>query len=278
MIADLHIHSYYSDGTQSPEEIAEEAKSKGIGLISLCDHNTIESFQEFREACDKRNIKVISGVEIDCLYSNRTLHILAYNCDLKDRSLNNLLKSNFEAMEQMSIDLISKMSVDYQNITLKEYETYSRIPENGGWKGIDYIRSKGFAISYPECMKYYRDYGIGGLNNFQTIQTVCKIIHNAGGIAILAHPGDRLDQTINNFIGSLRKIKDLGVDGVECYYPSHSEEITKACVEFCKAHSLVITAGSDSHGEFAQLVNGVYYAMGAIKVDTENLNLKGLVS
>ena len=276
MIADLHLHSYYSDGTQPPEEIAEEAKSKGIGLISLCDHNVLSGLSEFEYACKKRNIKYISGVEIDCLFGDKNLHILAYNFDLKNKALIDLLSSNYAIMEQMSIDLIKKMSNDYSSISLKEYETFNRIPRNGGWKGIDYLRSKGFSISYPDCMKYYREYNIKNSNEFQDLKTVCKIIHEAGGVAVLAHPGDRLDQNPDTFITSLRKIIELGVDGVECFYPSHSKSITKLCVDFCREEDLIITAGSDSHGEFASYINGVYYAMGVVMVDTENLNLKEL--
>lgn len=277
MIADLHIHTYYSDGTRSPEEIVEEAIQNGIDLISVCDHNSVESFPRLKKACLDRNIKCINGVEIDCLFGNLSLHILAYNCSPDNSSFMNLLETNSDILEQMSIDLIEKMSKDYSQISLKEYEAFSRVPENGGWKGIDYLRSKGFSAGYPECMKYYREYSVSCLNSFQTLKAVCNVIHGAGGLAVLAHPGNQLDRTADKFKETLSEINNLGIDGIECYYPSHSKEITNICVDFCRENDLLITAGSDSHGDFASFVDGVRYAIGAVKVDIKDLYLKGLI-
>lgn len=277
MIADLHIHTYYSDGTRSPEEIVEEAVQNSIDLISVCDHNSIESFPRLKKACDDRNINCIRGAEIDCLFGNLNLHILAYNCSPDNSSFMNLLKTNSDILEQMSVDLVEKMSKDYSQINLKEYEVFSRVLENGGWKGIDYLKSKGFDASYPECMKYYREYGVSCSSSFQTIITVCSIIHNAGGLAVLAHPGNQLDITANNFKEGLYEIKSLGIDGIECYYPSHSKEVTNFCIDFCRENDLLITAGSDSHGDFASFIDGVNYAIGAVKIDIKDLYLKGLI-
>jgi predicted metal-dependent phosphoesterase TrpH len=277
MFADLHIHTYFSDGTRSPEEVAEEAKQNGIGLISVCDHNSVASFPRLKKACDSRSITCIRGVEIDCLFGDLIIHILAYNCRADNTFFINLLKTTNDILEQMSTDLVEKMSVDYSQICLKEYEAFSRTPENGGWKGIDYLRSKGFIASYPECMKYYGEYGARCRDSFETIKNVCDIIHNAGGLAVLAHPGLRLDNTTNIFKKSLCEISILGIDGIECFYPSHNKEITNICVDFCRENDLLITAGSDSHGDFASIVDGVHYAIGAVKVDTNDLNLKGLI-
>ncbi|HYF81534.1 MAG TPA: PHP domain-containing protein [Clostridia bacterium] len=277
MIADLHIHTYFSDGTRSPEEVVEEAKQNGIGLISVCDHNSIASFPRLKKACDSRNITCISGAEIDCLFGGLNIHILAYNCRADNPSFINLLKTTNDIMEQMSVDLVEKMSVDYPQIGLKEYEVFNRTPVNGGWKGIDYLKSKGFTVSYPECMKYYREYGAKCSSSFQTMETVCGVIHNAGGLAVLAHPGERLDKTTSNFMKSLYGINNLGIDGIECYYPSHNKEITDICVNFCRGNDLLITAGSDSHGDFASFIDGIHYAIGAVKVDINDLNLKGLI-
>lgn len=277
MIADLHVHTYFSDGTQSPEEIVDEAIQNGIGVVSVCDHNSIESFPRLKKACDEKNISCISGAEIDCLFDDINIHVLAYNCRSDNLAFINLLNNTNDTLEQISIDLIRKMSVDYPQIDLKEYEVFNRTPENGGWKGIDYLKSKGFIANYPECMKYYREYGARCTDSFHNIKTVCDIIHKAGGMVVLAHPGERLDKTISNFKRSLYEISNLGIDGIECYYPSHSKEITNICVNFCVENDLLITAGSDSHGNFASFIDGVHYAMGSVKVDINNLNLKGLI-
>ncbi len=275
MFADLHIHTYFSDGTKSPEEVVLEAKEKGIGLISVCDHNSVHSYSRLKTACNEYNIKYIAGVEIDCSFNDSIVHILAYNCSVKNKKFLTLLRNNNEIMEQMSVDLILEMSKDYPQITIEEYNSFKRNPKNGGWKGIDYLKSKGFDGDYPNCMKYYDKYNIKPCGNFETVKTVCELIHSLSGVAVLAHPQDRLGK--EKFIESLYELKNQGIDGVECYYPSHSKEKTDICVDFCNKNNLLITAGSDSHGDFAKFVEGVFYSIGAIKVDTTKLNLKGLV-
>jgi len=85
MFVDLHIHTYFSDGTQSPEEVAEIAKVKGISVISVCDHNTIEAYKRLKIACQSVNIKLIQGVELDVSWEQERLHLLAYNFDPANR-------------------------------------------------------------------------------------------------------------------------------------------------------------------------------------------------
>ncbi len=277
MFADLHIHTYYSDGTFSPHEVISKAKEIGLGAVSICDHNTVDAYGELRQACSKFGVKLINGVEIDCVFNNKGLHILALGVDIHNAGLLNLLNYNIDVMEQMSIDLIEKMSVDNQILSPIEYENFQRNPKNGGWKGIDYLRSKGFPADYPECMKYYTDYKVSLSKPFYELTKVCDIIHQAGGFAVLAHPDHRIDNDPQIFIDMLQDIYKAGIDGVECYYPSHSTQIANTCVQFCKEKELLITAGSDCHGEFAKVVDGIIYELGAVMVDEDNLDIDRLI-
>ena len=79
MLVDLHIHSYYSDGTMSPKEIVKEAKNKNLGVISITDHNVLDSYEEFKEEAKKEGIIPIRGVEIDSIFEGKLVHLLAYN-------------------------------------------------------------------------------------------------------------------------------------------------------------------------------------------------------
>ena len=78
MLTDLHIHSYYSDGTMSPQEIVEEAKNRGLEIISITDHDVLDSYEELKVEAEKANIKVIRGVEIDSIFEGHLVHLLAY--------------------------------------------------------------------------------------------------------------------------------------------------------------------------------------------------------
>ncbi len=278
MYADLHIHTQFSDGTMTPEEVVAKAVQLGIGLISICDHNTMDGYPQLEMACKTHQVQCLPGVEIECSFGERILHVLAYNCDIHNARLQKQLQENTDIMEQMSIDLIEKMSKEYPELSMEEYATFQRNPANGGWKGIDYLQSKGFGASYPDCMRYYRDFEVSPAKSFLDVASLCEIIHQAGGVAVLAHPAIQLEQNEEAFLASLSWLSDHGIDGVECFYPSNAQQMTDLCVSFCKERDLLITAGNDSHGEFAKEIQGVRFELGKLQVDMDRLNLKGLVN
>jgi len=274
MLADLHVHTWFSDSTRSPEEAAREAKARGIGIIAVCDHNTVAGHSRAAAACAGVGIGFIPGVEIDAAYEAGYQHILAYGCDFVDPSLSAMLTDVRGLMEQVSIDLIRRMSADDPRLDPAEYAQYERDTSRGGWKGIDYLRSKGLEAAYPACMEYYARYRCrtGG---FRPVEEVTGAIHASGGLAILAHPGDRLPE--EGLIAHLRKLTERGIDGVECHYPAHKPATLRACLDFCSAHGLCVTAGSDDHGGFAEWVDGVHYALGEVRVDAGALRLGKLL-
>ncbi len=261
MIIDLHLHTTCSDGTDSPVDTIVEAAEAGIELISFCDHNTTAAYQNLKLVAGELPLRIITGVEIDSTWQNRNLHILAYGISLNHIPLQQMLEENRNKLEQISIELIQKMEKDFADISYAEYCTFSRNPRHGGWKGIDYLLSKGQAGQYPICMKYYKKYRIQ-TPIYPSIEEICHIIHQAGGIAVLAHPWCRLTQEEEILLRELDLLRQAGLDGVECFYPDHPPQIRKLLVDFCRQNHLLITAGSDSHGEFAKHVDGVTYEIG----------------
>ncbi len=273
MLADLHVHTYFSDSTRSPEEVARVAREQGIGCIATCDHNTVEAHARAAVACAAEGVLYLPAVEIDAAYEAGTQHVLAYGCDFVHPPLAALLAENLRIMEQVSIDLIERMRADDPRLDPAEYAGFLRNPSRGGWKGVDYLRGKGYKIEYPGCMALYRRYGCGP-SAFQPVEEVARLIHEAGGVAILAHPGDRLPA--EGLLSHVERLTALGIDGVECYYPAHSTELIQALIAFCIARGLCITAGGDDHGSFAEYTEGVHYALGELRVDTRLLRLAGL--
>lgn len=134
MFTDLHIHTTFSDSTLTPEAVVQEAKRKGFSLISVCDHNTTKSYPQLTKICQKEGIELIPGVEIDAQDGERTLHILAYGCDLQNTALQSLLLFHSRLMEDLSVDLIAAMAKDHPDLSSEEYENYERNPLRGGWK------------------------------------------------------------------------------------------------------------------------------------------------
>lgn len=275
MVVDLHIHSYYSDGTYSPQEITERAYKAGVGIIAVSDHNTVEAYQNgLYESAKEKGIQLIPSVEIDADSKYGGIHILALGCDTHNKELLELLDYNRDIMEKMSDDLIEKMEKNGENVSVSEYKKYERNRKRGGWKGIDYLFTKGWRNDYPYCMTYYKNYGIKAYKKFKDISDVCRIIHNAGAKAILAHPGERI--SVQYISKALEYARANGIDGVECYYPTHSEEITRICLDFCQKYNMAVTSGSDCHGNFARNINGVEFIIGAPFTDEDKLNLSGI--
>ena len=278
MLTDLHMHSYYSDGTMSPREIVEDAKKRNVQLIAITDHNVLDSYTELKEAAEEFGINVIRGVEIDARFEDIVVHILAYNFQDNEKLFNLVHKAKNELLET-SIELIKRMENDYENISSEDYEAYDYDKRKGGWKGIHYLFDRGITSELFEGVKYYGKYKCGHeYFDYPTVEEVVKAVHEANGYVVLAHPCNYYkNNTKEEVLEKLEKFKSIGIDGVECYYPANSEMMTETCVEFCKNNDMIITVGSDSHGEFGAVSKGIEYYIGAVKKDSSELNLKDMI-
>ena len=274
MLADLHMHSYYSDGTMSPREIVEDAKKRNVQLIAITDHNVLDSYTELKEAAEEFGIKVIRGVEIDARFEDIVVHILAYNFKDNEKLFNLVHKAKKELLET-SIELIKRMENDYENISSEDYEAYDYDRRKGGWKGIHYLFDRGITSELFEGVKYYGQYKCGHeYFDYPTVEEVIDAVHEANGYVVLAHPCNYYKEEV---LEKLEKFKSIGIDGVECYYPANSEMMTETCIEFCKNNNMIITVGSDSHGDFGAVSKGIEYYIGAVKKDSSELNLKDMI-
>lgn len=272
MLVDLHMHSYYSDGSLSPREVVELAKQKGLGYISITDHNTIEAHEEFEIACQELGMKYVLGVELDCVFGERSVHLLAYDFKVNEEFATIIKKSRHQ-LDQMGVDLIKIMEKDYEHISSVDYEAYTYNRRLGGFKGIHYLYDRGLTETVMDGLKVYRDYGVFYRNyDFPTLEEVIKQIHICGGKAVLAHPGKYYrNSTMEEVVADFEKLVVSGIDGIECYYPIHSEELTTCCVNFCKEHDLMITVGCDCHGEMSKKDNE--FVMGCIRKEETELKL-----
>jgi len=273
-IADLHIHSYHSDGTMSPEEILTVALSKGVGLIAISDHNVLEGSLKLQELCSRCDIQYVPAVELDALDNGNNIHILGYGMNLSDKEFRLFVKRNRTLLDEISIKLIEKMQSDFDCITLTDYLNFSYEREKGGWKALHYMYKKGLINNLKEGIKFYQTYNCSyDCVDFPSVSLAAQYIHNAGGKAILAHPGVTINETdINLFKNELLRLISYGLDGIECYYPSHANEITDICLEICEVKDLLITAGSDCHGSFGNA------EIGEMRITPGQLKLGNILS
>lgn len=277
-LVDLHLHSCCSDGTRTPAQVARALADAGIGVAALADHEGCAGYEDFAAACTTFGIRSIRGMELTCIHRELVLHMLAYGFAPTGRVMA-IAAENRRLLLEMSRDLIDKMSYDFPTLTLADYDSWDYQPTLGGWKGLHYLVERGVTATPEAGMVYYSRYGCDySLYPFPTVADVASAIREAGGIPVLAHPGNwylALEQQA--LYRELDDLRTLGIGGIECHYPSHGPDFIRWCTDYCKAHGLLRTAGSDCHGDFVQTVKGVQYGIGQIQVGLHELNLGGLL-
>lgn len=278
MLVDLHIHTYYSDGTMSPKEVVEDAKRKNLGIIAITDHDVLDSYEELKVEAEKAGIIAIRGVEIDSIFEGHLVHLLAYKFEDNEK-LFKLINHAKEQLLETSIELIRRMENDYEGISLEDYNSYEYERRKGGWKGIHYLHDRKITEGLFDGVKFYGKYDCGHEKfAFPSVGEVCNTVHDANGYVVLAHPCNYYsNKNKEDILEKLEILKSLGIDGVECYYPANSDLMTNTCLEFYKDNNLIITAGSDGHGDFGAVSKGIEYYIGAINKDSEILNINKLL-
>lgn len=251
-IADLHTHTYHSDGTMSPEDILLAALQKGVGVLAITDHDTLAGTRELRDLCRGYDIHYVSGVELDSLDNGTNIHILGYGIDLEDAEFCDFVERNRLLLDRVNSMLIEKMQQDYSNITYSDYMEYTYDRTKGGWKALHYLMDRGITGSLRDGFPFYPRYDCTYQKvDFLSVREVCEYIHKAGGKAVLAHPGVTVkEKELLIFEKEVHRLVSLGPDGIECYYPTHTKEITEICLRICRERNLLITCGSDCHGGF----------------------------
>ena len=244
--ADLHIHSNYSDGIKSPEEIINLAIEEGIKYISITDHDSIASQYITKNKYD--NIDIIPGIELSTEYNDMELHILGYFMDIHNCQLNELVSElNSERIRRVENILYKLKSYDI-NIDIEDLAI-----DIEGTVGRSHVANamvkKGYFDNYKSAFRSFLTQGKPGyVKGFRLNYRDCiDIINKSGGVAVLAHPGQIYRKIeVENI---LRELKCFGLKGIEIYHPSHSQSDINKFFNLARKYKLSITGGSDYHGK-----------------------------
>lgn len=276
MLADLHIHTSFSDGAQSPEAVVAAAVQKNLSLISICDHDVIEAYGSLRPLCHRVGLRLVQGVELDVYWHQRTLHLLGYSFDPDHPRMAELMQNTRRELLEVSVQMVKKMLPEYPMLSMEDYDQFTYPPGEGGWKGLHYLRARGLTQVLMEGLFFHQKYG-GFQPEYYDIGEACSIIREAGGVPVLAHPGCWWPDMPADFVDILDDLRSLGIGGIECYYPEHTPAFTKFCVDYCRSHNLCITCGGDGHGGFNNFPGGIVHDVGIMRVDMNELDLRGII-
>ncbi len=250
MLADLHTHSTYSDGWYSPHEVCARAKVHGVSLLSITDHDTLADDSVKRAAAAKYGLLYVTGWEISAYLGQEKMHILGYGCKADENYLAFMTERKNMALLRAE-DSVQKLQALGIAVTMDDVFSERSAPDLPVHT-MHIARATAKKVGLSETEAYLRYFAIGkpAQSNIgrPTPKQAIDCIHASGGIAIVAHPGritlppKEKEETIENLIA-------WGLDGIECYYTTHTKEETEYFVAFAKKKGLYISGGSDTHFE-----------------------------
>jgi 3',5'-nucleoside bisphosphate phosphatase len=242
--ADLHLHTNFSDGTFSPEELVEHGARFGFAALALTDHDSVEGCARMTAACAAADIEFIPGTELTAEHNNTELHLLGYFLDTQNQKL---------------LTEIAKFQIVRQN---RIYEMAARINELGVPLDVESVFAlanckspgrphvaralvkaglvKSLDEAFERFLKKNRPAWVPK-SKISALEAI-ELIHQAGGLAVMAHPGlNRTDDVIPALVGA-------GLDGLECFHTKHSTVMAERYLAIADKFNLLVTGGSDCHG------------------------------
>ncbi len=252
---DLHIHSTASDGTLSPAEILKLAEELQLGAISITDHDTLKGCCELLEMAGSSAVEVISGIEISTsppasFSVGGSFHVLGYGIRVDDPVLNLNLEKLQHAREDRNPFIIERLAALGVDISLDEVVQASGEAQIGRPHIAQVMVHKGLVGSIDEAFDRYLGFNKPAyIEKFKlTCRQAIAMIAEAGGIPVLAHPY-LLGITDASIMKSLVAVlKEMGLQGIEVYYPDHSPENISLYLKLARNFDLLITGGTDFHG------------------------------
>jgi len=243
--ADLHVHSKFSDGTFTPEEIFKYAKKKEISAVSITDHDTIAGIEIAVTAAEKLKFDFIPGIEFSVNWK-KPVHILGYFIDHKNQKLCDALAISLEfrvGRVKKIIEQLKKygLPVDYDELT-----NFVKMTTPGRPHIAQYLQSKKIIKTFDDAFRLYLTPGKPGYveKHKLDLKDTVDLINSAGGVVVLAHPMSLHD---DNAVEEI--IKGGGIEGIEAYYTGHSANDVLHYLKLAEKYKLIVTGGSDCHGK-----------------------------
>lgn len=248
MKIDLHIHTTYSDGAYSPEQVVDTALDCNLDVIALTDHDNILSHKVAMDYVKKQgyNLEIIPGVEINTIYKGYEVHILGYYMDTNNPDFVQLLKNQQQARINQTTQIVELLNKK-AGIRVK-FEDIKSLVAPGGSIGRPHIARAITAVGgVANVMEAYLKYINDSSPVYVTRKTVSphdavEIINEAGGIPVFAHP---IDVDISEKL--TKELVSYGLRGIEAYHRKHSPAVVEYFSSLAEKYGLIITGGSDFH-------------------------------
>lgn len=259
---DLHIHTSASDGSLSPLQLPAEAMRCGLAAFSITDHDTLAGVRELLDAGLPLEIPFLAGLEVSAtspegIRISEELHILGYGVNPHDRNLNLLLEKLRMAREERNPKMVARLKAMGIDISLEEVEEKALGKVVGRPHMAQVLVDKRVVPDIHTAFQRYLGKGLPAYVEKDRVpwKEALRSIGQAGGLAVLAHPG-LIPQMhdIHALERLLTVLKESGLRGVEVYYPNHRAAYVKILEKLTAKLGLLMTGGSDSHGSFKEKI------------------------
>ena len=244
MFADLHLHTNFSDGTYTPEQLARHGRRHGLSVMALTDHDTVEGCARMEAECGQLGIEFIAASELTADWGGNELHLIGYFLDTQNpRLLSELLRFQLvrqnriremcAKLNQLGIPLAAESVFAIANCKAPGRPHVGRALVQSGHcatldEAFDRYLKKHRPAWVPKC-------------KMSALEAI-ELVHQAGGLAVMAHPGlNRTDEIIPDLVAS-------GLDGLECFHSRHSTSASQHYSLMAERLGLLVTGGSDCHG------------------------------
>jgi len=242
--ADLHLHTQFSDGTFTPEELVLHAQKHGLACIALTDHDTVEGCARAATACAAVKMEFIAGSELTAEHEDTEVHILGYFLDTQNPVLLEKI-AKFQSVRQKRIYEMCA-ALNQQGVPLKAETVFAlaNCKSPGRPHVARALVKEKLIANLDEAFEKYLKKGRPAWvpkTKMSALEGV-ELIHQAGGLAVMAHPGlNRTDDIIPDLVHA-------GLDGIECFHTKHSTVMSERYLEIAEKYDLLVTGGSDCHG------------------------------
>jgi hypothetical protein len=241
---DLHLHTSYSDGNLTPDELMKKAKQAGLKCISIVDHDNIDGTDEAVKLGKQLDIEVIPGVELSTTVDNLDIHILGYFVDYHDKTLLDYLKFFREERLKRAERIVNKLNKLKVPLKLESVIAKNRTGSIGRPHIANALVEGGLIRSYQAAFDQYIRNGGPAYESKYTLtpSDAISLINKAGGLSFIAHPNYIKDEKI------FSELINQGIDGIEVIHPSHPPETVDFLRKIASGYFLLMSGGSDYHG------------------------------
>lgn len=254
---DLHLHTHFSDGCYSPEKVVRMAFHRGLAAIAITDHDTTAGLEEARQSGMRHGIEIINGVEISAICADGLLHFLGYFIEPLNAKLQEKLGEYVKARNLRNPLILDKLRHFGYPLEMDEVRELAKGNIINRPHIAQAMIKKGYVRSSFEAFERFLAVGAAAYvpKEIFSAEEAIRIIHEAGGLAILAHPDQLFGGNIEKIMEAIYSYIEMGLDGIEAYHGRGFPQHSAYYIQIAEEKEILITGGSDFHGN--QRINTV---------------------